>query len=86
MTGYGLSLIPLLWVSIEYLRSFGPLSFPWINLALTQTFSLSLIQIADVTGSMGISFWIVVLNEIIYIAINSKGVEKNIFSIGALLL
>ena len=86
MTGYGLSLLPLLWVSIEYLRSFGPLSFPWINLALTQTFSLPLIQIADVTGSMGISFWIVVLNVIIYIAINSKSVEKNILSIGALLL
>ena len=86
MTGYGLSLLPLLWVSIEYLRSFGPLSFPWINLALTQTFSLSLIQIADVTGSMGISFWIVVLNVIIYIAINSKGAEKIILFIGALLL
>lgn len=86
MTGYGLSLLPLLWVSIEYLRSFGPLSFPWINLALTQTFSLPLIQIADVTGSMGISFWIVVLNVIIYIAINSKGAEKYILSIGALLL
>ena len=59
-TGYGLFVFPLLWVSIEYLRSFGPLSFPWINLGLTQTFSLPLIQIADVTGTMGISFWIAV--------------------------
>ena len=86
MTGYGISIVPFLWVSIEYLRSFGPLSFPWINLALTQTFSLPLIQIADVTGSMGISFWIVVLNIIIYIAIISNSSKKLILSTGALLL
>ena len=85
-TGYGLFVFPLLWVSIEYLRSFGPLSFPWINLGLTQTFSLPLIQIADVTGTMGISFWIVMLNIIIYLAINSKRIEKKILSIGVLLL
>jgi apolipoprotein N-acyltransferase len=86
MTGYGISILPFLWVSMEYLRSFGPLSFPWINLALTQTFSLPLIQIADVTGSMGISFWIVVLNMIIYIAIISNSSKKQILSIGTLLL
>jgi len=86
MTGYGISILPFLWVSIEYLRSFGPLSFPWINLALTQTFSLPLIQIADVTGSMGISFWIVILNMIIYIAIISNNSKKQILSIGVLLL
>ena len=85
-TGYGLFVFSLLWVSIEYLRSFGPLSFPWINLGLTQTFSLPLIQIADVTGTMGISFWIVMLNIIIYLAINSKRIEKKILSIGVLLL
>ena len=86
MTGYGISILPFLWVSIEYLRSFGPLSFPWINLALTQTFSLPLIQIADVTGSMGISFWIVILNMIIYISIISNNSKKQILSIGVLLL
>ena len=86
MTGYGLSILPFLWVSIEYLRSLGPLSFPWINLALTQTFSLPLIQIADVTGSLGISFWIVVLNMIIYTTIISNSSKKQLLSIGALLL
>ena len=85
ITGYGISIVPFIWVSIEYLRSFGPLSFPWINLALTQTFSLPLIQIADVTGSMGISFWIVLLNMVIYISIISNSSKKLILSIGALL-
>ena len=29
--------LPLVWVSIEYIRSYGVLGFPWINLANTQT-------------------------------------------------
>ena len=85
-TGYGLSIFPLLWVSIEYLRSFGPLSFPWINLGLTQTFSLPLIQIADVTGSMGISFWVVMLNIIIYTAVYSKIMDKKIIVFATFIL
>ena len=85
-TGYGLSVIPLFWVSIEYLRGFGPLAFSWANLGLTQVFSLPLIQIADVTGSIGISYWVVFLNVIIYVAIYSKGEEKKIISVAACLL
>ena len=42
-TGYGLAVLAIFWVGMEYLRSFGPLAFPWINLALTQTFSLPLL-------------------------------------------
>ena len=86
ITGHGLSLVPLIWVFTEFLRGFGPLSFPWINLALTQTFCLPLVQIADVTGSMGISFWIVLLNVIIYTAIRSKNVEIKILYMGGLLI
>ena len=46
--------VPLLWVSIEYLRFIGSLAFPWFLLAHPQP--TLLIQIADLTGMFGVSF------------------------------
>ena len=39
-----LAMLPFLVVAVEWLRSFGPLGFPWGNLALTQTKILPLLQ------------------------------------------
>ncbi len=58
----GLISWPFLWVAMEYLRSFGAMAFPWINLAATQIHFLPLIQSAEYFGSDGIAFWIVLLN------------------------
>ncbi|MFH1853514.1 MAG: apolipoprotein N-acyltransferase [Candidatus Neomarinimicrobiota bacterium] len=66
--GIGLVLWPLLWVTMEYIRSFGAMGFPWINLATTQVQYLPLIQMAEITGSYGISFWVILLNIALYIA------------------
>jgi len=68
----GLVLIPFLWVTMEWLRSFGPLGFPWANLAITQTEFLPLIQIIDFTGSEGVGFWIMILNVYIYYLIRNN--------------
>tara|TARA_Y100000588_G_scaffold390847_1_gene497533 strand:+ start:16800 stop:18299 length:1500 start_codon:yes stop_codon:yes gene_type:complete len=67
---------PLIWTSLEWIRSFGPLGFPWIDLALTQTRFLPLIQIMDVTGSSGVSFWIMTLNVLLFLFFNSKDSRK----------
>ncbi len=72
----GLVVLPFAWVTMELLRSFGALGFPWINLGLTQTEYLPLIQIADITGSYGISFWIIIINIGFYLAIISKDKRK----------
>ena len=58
----GLFILPFAWVSMELIRSLGALGFPWINFGLTQTEYLPLVQIADITGSYGISFWIILIN------------------------
>ena len=57
---------PLFWIGIEYTRSIGEYSFPWLTLGNTQTYDLSVIQIASVTGVYGISFWLLCLNVLIY--------------------
>ena len=72
----GLIVLPFAWVTMELIRSLGALGFPWINLGLTQTEYLPLIQIADITGSYGISFWIVLINIGFYLAIISKDKRK----------
>ena len=41
--------IPFIWVGMEFLKSYGPLAFPWSNLALTQTNFLPILQIIDHT-------------------------------------
>lgn len=73
----GLIVLPFAWVTMELIRSLGALGFPWINLGLTQTEYLSLIQIADITGSYGISFWVVLINIGFYLTIISKDKRKH---------
>jgi apolipoprotein N-acyltransferase len=55
-------LAPLLWASLEYLRSFVLTGFPWANLAYSQYSNLPFIQMADITGPYGLSFVIVLMN------------------------
>ncbi len=84
----GLAILPFGWVAMELIRSLGALGFPWINLGLTQTEYLPLIQIADITGSYGISFWIMLINIGFYLAIISKHKRKYLIltSLGFLLI
>ena len=64
--GLGLVSIPFLWVSMEWIRSFGPLGFPWANLAITQTKFLPMLQIMDFTGTEGVGFIIIIFNILLY--------------------
>ncbi|UCH62427.1 MAG: apolipoprotein N-acyltransferase [Fidelibacterota bacterium] len=58
-------LLPLVWVCVEFLRSFGTLGFPWIALANSQTGFLLLIQNTEIFGIYGLSFWIVLINILV---------------------
>src|SRR5258705_5779768 len=57
---------PALWVTLEYVRSnLSFLSLPWMLLGHTQYLSLSLIQIASITGAYGLTYLIVLVNAAI---------------------
>ncbi len=61
--GWGTILLaPLLWVSLEHLRSFFLTGFPWASLGYSQYSNLPFIQMADITGVYGLSFAIVLVN------------------------
>jgi len=57
---------PIIWVGLEFLRSFVLTGFPWASLGYTQYRTLPLIQIADITGVYGLSFLIAFANVVIY--------------------
>lgn len=54
--------VPIGWVSMEYLRSQTLVGFPWFHLGHSQVTNLSVIQIADLCGSYGVSFVVAMVN------------------------
>jgi len=78
LLGNGLTLFPFLIVSMEWIRSFGALGFPWGNIVLTQLEFLPLIQIMEVTGSYGVTLWVALLNVILYILIQKFEPNKKL--------
>src|SRR5512139_154459 len=57
---------PFLWVALEYLRSLLLTGFPWANLGYSQYLNLPFIQMADITGTYGLSFVIVLVNATLF--------------------
>ncbi|MBU0973068.1 MAG: apolipoprotein N-acyltransferase [Proteobacteria bacterium] len=51
-----------LWVGLEYIRTYALTGFPWGVLGYSQDSNLTLVQIADLTGVLGLSFLIVLCN------------------------
>jgi apolipoprotein N-acyltransferase len=54
--------VPVVWVALEYARAYALTGFPWYYLAHSQYLYAPVIQIADFTGSLGISFVIAMAN------------------------
>ncbi|MBI4683565.1 MAG: apolipoprotein N-acyltransferase [Nitrospirae bacterium] len=61
-----LFIAPVLWVTIEYIRTYTIFNFPWSILGYSQYKFLPLIQISDITGVYGISFLVAAFNGAIY--------------------
>jgi apolipoprotein N-acyltransferase len=61
-----LFIAPVLWVTLEFVRTYALTGFPWSVLGYTQYTFLPVIQIADITGVYGVSFLIVAVNGAIF--------------------
>ncbi len=57
---------PVLWVTLEFLRTYALTGFPWSVLGYSQYKFLTLIQISDITGIYGVSFLVAALNGAIF--------------------
>ncbi len=56
--------VPLLWVSLEYVRSFLLTGFPWFYLGHSLYQNLPLIQIADLAGAYAVSVLVAAVNGV----------------------
>lgn len=63
--GWRLAAIPALWVALEYLRSFGPYSFPWGTVG-EAIVNQALMQSAAIAGGFGLSFVVIAINVVVY--------------------
>jgi len=64
-----LVLMPLIWVALEYIRSFIFSGFPWELLGYSQYNRLQLIQISDIFGVYGLSALIVFVNGAVFMTL-----------------
>ena len=64
-----LALTPLIWVTLEYIRSFIFSGFPWELLGYSQYNRLQLIQISDILGVYGLSALIAFVNGAVFITL-----------------
>lgn len=55
---------PFIWTALEYIRAHILTGFPWASLGYTQYRFLPIIQISDITSVYGVSFLIVMVNEV----------------------
>lgn len=61
-----LFLVPVIWVTLEFLRTYALTGFPWSVLGYSQYKFLVLIQISDITGVYGVSFLVAALNGAVF--------------------
>lgn len=78
--------LPLIWVSVEFLRSFGSLGFPWIALANSQTVLLLPIQNAEITGIYGISLWVVLMNVLLVEYLDGQARQRAALTLAVIFL
>ncbi len=86
---YSVIAFPFIWVAYEWLYALGELAFPWLTLGNTQTYQLEKIQFADITGVYGISFWILVINVLVYLLVKevqSDSKSKKRYHLGIAIL
>jgi len=64
---------PPLWVTLEWVRSFFFIGFPWVDLGYSQHSFLNLIQFAEITGVYGLSALVIFGNLVVFTVFHARG-------------
>ncbi|MCE5280449.1 MAG: apolipoprotein N-acyltransferase [Planctomycetaceae bacterium] len=62
--------LPVVWTALEYVRA-NVIEFPWFLMGQTQYRQVRLIQIADITGQYGLTFFVAMVNGALLDLLNS---------------
>ena len=79
---FGWLAAPALWTAQEYALSLGELGFPWLLLGHAQSGQTTFVQFASITGVYGVSFWIVLINVLLFLLCYARGNRRAILSMG----
>lgn len=77
---------PVLWVALEWLRSFFFIGFPWVNLGYSQYPHLNLMQFVEFTGIYGVSALIIFVNLSIFTLIFTPQARRGILVFSVIVL
>ena len=72
--------LPIFWLSFEYLHLNWELSWSWMNLGNVFSEQIQWIQWYEFTGSLGGSLWILLVNILIYLLLDSFFDKKSILT------
>ena len=75
---------PALWVVLEYLRGLGRFGFPWGQAADALYQQLPFVQIASLVGIWGVSFLVVGVNALLFLALRTRSVRYGVLALAAL--
>jgi apolipoprotein N-acyltransferase len=68
----GVFLGPFIWIVLEFLRTKTELGFPWGLVGVSQTPYIYFAQIASIFGVYGLSFWVLIVNLVIFYLLTKK--------------
>ncbi|PKL19340.1 MAG: apolipoprotein N-acyltransferase [Spirochaetae bacterium HGW-Spirochaetae-5] len=63
LPGFRIIIYPSVWIIIDYIQSLGFLAFPWTYIGYSQYTFTPFIQMASVTGILGVNFIIIMFNS-----------------------
>ena len=63
--------LPFLWTGYEYSHTLTEWSFPWLTLAHSQSNNLAGMQFISITGILGLTFWILLVNVSVFLLYSS---------------
>jgi apolipoprotein N-acyltransferase len=69
---------PFAWVACECIRGYGDMGFPWCTLGYALTRFPFMVQFADVVGVFGVSFWLLMLNVLLFEAWKTRHEPRRI--------
>ena len=64
------------WISFEYLHYYWELSYPWLTLGNVFSITPSVVQWYSVTGVLGGTFWVLIINVLLFQVLKSVLIKK----------
>ncbi|UCC12163.1 MAG: apolipoprotein N-acyltransferase [candidate division WOR-3 bacterium] len=68
-------LLPFAFAGLDFLRSLGELGFPWLCFGYSQARYPAIMQQASIYGVFGVTFWLVLVNVLVYKTLKAKSLK-----------